>query len=889
MGMLWRLRNLWRRERIEREIYAELEVHINMRMQDNIAAGMSPDRARREALLRFGNPVVARERALGAVAALEMDNLWRDLRHASRHLRKSPGFAVTAMVTLALGIGANTAIFSIVEAVLLRPLPYQHPERLVVVWQADAAHRKTGAYFNSYRAFQAWQQNSRSFEKMAALSWADGSHAGPILWHGKPLNILMIPASVDFFATLGVSQQMGRTFTQGDLNNSCTLVLSHSFWQQKLGAPRDIVGQSLNFGSSPCQVVGVMPRSFSFYPVQTDAWTLITPASGFVKNPWDTMTGVFGILKPGVTRAAAGAELTAIQARMAPEIPAHLAIMRSWAPDVIDLHENFTWLAGRNLRQGLWLLLGASGLILLMACVNVGNLLLGRSIEREREMAVRAALGSGQRRLIGQAIIESLLLALCGTLAGVALAVALLHWFRASSPIELPPGSVIAIDWRVLVFATTAGTFSALAFGLFPAWRGSRVDPNTALKAGGQAQGQTASAQRAARTLVVVQVALSMVLLVVAGLLSESLWKLASTDVGYRTDHLFTAEVNLPGDRYRDAGARSRLATELAATLGSLPQVQAVALGSRFLPMGGSDALAVEGRPGLEKSSSTATEQAVSANFFSTLRIPVAEGRLFDARDQASTQPVAIINEALVKRFFPGTNPLGHAIKLGRTEDPSVPWLNVVGIVRNVKTTTVFQEMGYVETPVVYRPLSQTAPATLALMIAVEGRPLDFAGEIERRLTTLDPQLALINVDGMRAMRSSGLSQPRFRTVLFGSFALLALTLALVGLYGVLSQMILRRRRDIGVRMALGADRERILWSILSQACVMTVTGIAIGTACAGVVVRFLHGFLYGIVSHGIGDFACAAGAMLAAAVAAAWRPARRAASVEPMQALRSE
>jgi predicted permease len=889
MGMLWRLRNLWRRERIEREIYAELEVHINMRMQDNIAAGMSPDRARREALLRFGNPVVARERALGAVAALEMDNLWRDLRHASRHLRKSPGFAVTAMVTLALGIGANTAIFSIVEAVLLRPLPYQHPERLVVVWQADAAHRKTGAYFNSYRAFQAWQQNSRSFEKMAALSWADGSHAGPILWHGKPLNILMIPASVDFFATLGVSQQMGRTFTQGDLNNSCTLVLSHSFWQQKLGAPRDIVGQSLNFGSSPCQVVGVMPRSFSFYPVQTDAWTLITPASGFVKNPWDTMTGVFGILKPGVTRAAAGAELTAIQARMAPEIPAHLAIMRSWAPDVIDLHENFTWLAGRNLRQGLWLLLGASGLILLMACVNVGNLLLGRSIEREREMAVRAALGSGQRRLIGQAIIESLLLALCGTLAGVALAVALLHWFRASSPIELPPGSVIAIDWRVLVFATTAGTFSALAFGLFPAWRGSRVDPNTALKAGGQAQGQTASAQRAARTLVVVQVALSMVLLVVAGLLSESLWKLASTDVGYRTDHLFTAEVNLPGDRYRDAGARSRLATELAATLGSLPQVQAVALGSRFLPMGGSDALAVEGRPGLEKSSSTATEQAVSANFFSTLRIPVAEGRLFDARDQASTQPVAIINEALVKRFFPGTNPLGHAIKLGRTEDPSVPWLNVVGIVRNVKTTTVFQEMGYVETPVVYRPLSQTAPATLALMIAVEDRPLDFAGEIERRLTTLDPQLALINVDGMRAMRSSGLSQPRFRTVLFGSFALLALTLALVGLYGVLSQMILRRRRDIGVRMALGADRERILWSILSQACVMTVTGIAIGTACAGVVVRFLHGFLYGIVSHGIGDFACAAGAMLAAAVAAAWRPARRAASVEPMQALRSE
>jgi predicted permease len=889
MVMLRRLRNLWQRERIEREIQAEHEAHIDLRTQDNIAAGMSPDQARREALLRFGNPVAARERAMGAVAALALDNLWRDLRYASRHLRKSPGFAVTAIVTLALGIGANTAIFSIVEAVLLRPLPYQHPERLVVVWQTDAAHRKTGAYFNSYRAFQAWQQNSRSFEKMAALSWADGSRNGPILWHGKPLDILTIPASVDFFGTLGVSQQMGRTFNQGDLNSSCTLVLSHSFWQQKLGAPRDIVGQSLTLGSSPCQVVGVMPRSFSFYPVQTDAWTLITPASDFVKSPWDTMTGVFGLLKPGVTRAAADAELAAIQARTAPETPAHLAIMRGWAPDVIDLHDNFTWLSGRNLRQGLWLLLGASGLILLMACVNVGNLLLGRSIEREREMAVRAALGSGQRRLMGQAIIESLLLAVCGTLAGVALAFVLLHWFRLSSPIVLPPGSAIAVDWGVLVFATTAGTFSALAFGLFPAWRGSRVDPNTALKAGGPAQGQTASAQRASRTLVVVQVALSMALLVVAGLLSESLWKMTATDVGYRTDHLFTAQVNLPADRYPDAGARSRVAEELAARVGSLPQVQAVALGSRFLPIGSSDPLVVGGRPGLDRSSSTATEQDVSANLFSTLRIPLVEGRFFDAHDQASTQPVAIINEALAKRFFPGTNPLGHAIKLGPAEDRSVPWLDVVGVVGNVKTVSVFQEMGYVQTPTVYRPLLQTAPTTLALMIAIEGRPLDFAGEIEGRLTAVDPTLVLSNIDGMHALRSADLSQPRFRTVLFGSFALLALLLALVGLYGVLSQMILRRRRDIGVRMALGADRQQILWSVVSQAGVMTVTGICIGTVCAGVVVRFLQGFLYGIASHGIGDFVLAAVAMIAAAVAAAWRPARRAASVDPMQALRSE
>lgn len=889
MGWLRRLRNLWRRDRMQQEIAAELEAHIEMRTQDNITAGMSPDQAQREARIRFGNVAAVRERGIEAHAALQWENLWRDLHYAARRLKKSPVFAATTIGTLALGIGANTAIFSIVEGVLLRPLPYAHPNRLVVVWQADAAHRATGAYFNSYRQFQAWQQSSHSFEKLAALSWAGGKPAGPVVWQGKPLNALILPASVDFFAALGEPALVGRTFAQNDLNNSCTLVLSHAFWQQKLGQPRNILGQSLHLGSSLCRVVGVMASSFSFYPVQTEAWMLITPESDFAKKPWATMTGAFGLLKPGVTRAVAEAELHSIQIRLAPEIPSDLAIMRDWSPVVIDLHDNFTWLAGRNLRKGLWLLLGASGLILLMACVNVGNLLLGRSLERGREMAMRAALGSSRRRLIGQTMMESLLLALCGTLAGVALALVLLRWFRAVSPIELPPGTVLGIDGRVLVFATAMGIFSALAFGLLPAWRASRIDPLSALKAGGASPGVTVSAQRAARTLVVVQVAFSMTLLAVAGLVAESLWKLVSTDVGYRVDHVFTAEVNVPVDRYAGAGARARLATEVAAKLGSLHQVQQVALGSSFLPTGGSDALAIEGRPATENTSSTATEQDVSANFFSTLSIPLLQGRAFDQRDQSATQPVAIINQALARQYFPGANPLGKAIKLGRPEDPAVPWLNIVGVVGNVKTTSVFQEMGYVEPATVYRPMTQSAPATMALMIRVASNVPELAGSMQRILTVLDPELVLADMDGMRAQRSANLSQPRFRAVLFGGFAVLALTLALVGLYGVLSQMILRRRRDIGVRMALGEDRKQILRSILRQACLMTVVGIALGTACAALVVRFSQVFLYGIAGHGIVDFAGAAIAMLTTAVAAAWQPAHRAASVESMQVLRSE
>jgi predicted permease len=484
---------------------------------------------------------------------------------------------------------------------------------------------------------------------------------------------------------------------------------------------------------------------------------------------------------------------------------------------------------------------------------------------------------------------ESLLLALCGTLAGVVLAVVLLRWFRAVSPIELPPGTVLAIDWRVLVFATAMGIFSALAFGLFPAWRASRVDPLSALKAGGASQGTAVSAQRTARTLVVVQVAFSMTLLAVAALMAESLWKLVSTEVGYRADHVFTAEMNMPADRYAGAGARARLATEVAARLRSLPQVEEVGLGSSFLPTGGSDALAIEGRPATENTSSTATEQDVSANFFSTLSIPLLQGRAFDQRDQSDTQPVAIINQALARQYFPGANPLGKVIKLGRPEDPAAPWLNIVGVVGNVKTTSVFQEMGYVEPATVYRPMTQTAPATMALVIRVAGNVPELAGSMQRMLTLLDPELVLTNMDGMRAQRSANLSQPRFRAVLFGGFAMLALTLALVGLYGVLSQMILRRRRDIGVRMALGEDRRQVLKSILHQACLITVAGIVLGAACAAVVVRFSQAFLYGIARHGIVDFAWAAAAMLVTAVAAAWQPARRAASIDPMQVLRSE
>jgi predicted permease len=812
-----------------------------------------------------------------------LENFARDLHHAIRQLARSRGFALIAIVTLALGVGANAAVFSIVEAVLLRPLPYQHPERLVVVWQTDAAHRDSGAYFNTYREFEVWGQHSRSFEKVAALTWATGPRT--LLWQGKPVDVLTIPASVDFFSMLGQHAQIGRTFAPRDLQSGCTIVLAHNFWTRELGAAADIVGRSLSFRNTSCIVAGVMPKTFSFYPVATDAWSLITPTGEFAQKPWNSMTGVFGLLKPGVTRAAAESELTAIQASVLPEAPADLKIMRTLAPDVLDLQSNFTWLAGRNLRKGLWLLLTASSLILFMASLNVGSLLVERSTARSREFAVRISIGATSRRIVLQTLTESLLLGFLGSVVGMALAVLLIRWFRAASPIELPPGASLSIDWRVLLFSTACGIVSSILFAVFPAWRVTRINPNTALKS--SAPSGAAASPRATSSLVVMQVALSMVLLAGAVLVSESLWKLTSENLGYRTDHLFTAQIDLPQDAsYATPSSRSQFADRLQSQLSAIPGLLSVTFGSDYEPRG-MNQLSVAGQ--LENQSSNVATQDIGASGFATLGIPLLRGRTFDARDRSDTQPVAIVNQALVRQYFPNADPLQHVIKLGPSGNPANPWLTIVGVAADVKTTTVFQEMGYIEQPAVYRPLAQSAPLSLTLMIAVSRSPTALVAEVQQRLSALDSNLVLSNVDGLRTEQAAALSQPRFRSILLAGFAGLALTLALVGLYGLLSQSVARRTHDIGIRMALGANRACVLRSILGQACVLSIFGIFIGCAGAAAAIHLVQGMLYGVTAHGTMELSIAAAALLMVALCGASLPAYRAASIDPLVALRYE
>lgn len=808
-----------------------------------------------------------------------------DLRYAARQHNNARGLAAAAVLTLALGIGVNTAIFSIIEAVLIRPLPYRDPQQLVVVWQTDQLHRDSGAYFSSYREFEAFQQQSHSFESLAALTWATASRS--MLWNGQAREVLALPASVNFFSMLGRSAAIGRTFAQSDLSNACTLVLSYDFWKHKLGAPAGITGQTVTLGKASCNIVGVMPKDFGFYPTVTDAWSLITPASDFARTPWQSMTGTFGRLKPGISRAAAEAELTALQSQVVQEAPANLSMMKSWQPDVLSLQSNFTWLAGRNLRRGLQILLVASGLILAIAAVNVGGLLLGRAVIRSRDVAVRSALGSSSARLISLSFAETTLIGVGGAAIGVMLAEGLMAWFRSVNPVELPPGAIIVLDARVLLFAIATGIAACLLFSLLPIWYRSRLSVNELLKNGGTSLSQAASSARTTQVLVSVQVALSMVLLVGAGLLSISLWKLTEENLGYRTDHLFTAIIYLPDARYPDTATRNRLADQLTVALSSLPGVNSVAMGSDYVPRG-LNLLSVRGSGPTEHPSADVAIQDLSASGFATLRIPILRGRAFDAQDEKNAPPVAVINEALAREYFPNSDPLGRTIKLSRTEDPSEPWLTIIGLVADVKTTSVFQEMGYLEPPAVYRPLTQDAPASITMMVTGQGHTA-LVSQIQNRLSNIDEALVLSGVDGLNVERAAEFSQPRFRAALLGGFATLALLVSLVGLYGTLSQLVARRTREISIRMALGADRGRILKSVLRQACGITGIGILLGGTIAALGFRVAYGLIYGIHAKGAVEFAGASAVLLLLTIAVAAAPALRASSIDPMQALRDE
>lgn len=891
-SFITRLLGLFRRTRLEHDLTSELRVHVEMLVDEHLRRGMPAEEARYAALRSFGGLEQVKETYREQRGLPMIETLLQDIRYGFRMLARRPAFTALVVLTLGLGIGASTATFSIVDAVLLRPLPYKHSDRLVVIWEAQIGHIGASEVFDSYRDFQEWQRSSRSFDQLEALTWAFTGQT--LSWRGKPQRVLAVPATQGIFSLLGVRAAQGRTFEPDDQKSGCTVVLSHHFWQERLGSAADAVGGHLPLDDRACAVVGIMPKGFDFYPKQSDLWTLISPSGGFgdyLQNPLYSIVGVFGRLKPGVSLASAQAELTLIHQRLVHELPPGTWI-GELVPVVYGLQSEFTWLAGRNLRTGLLVLFAAVTLVLLISCLNVANLLLGRASERERELAIRAALGSGRRRLVQQLLTESLLLSLLGAALGTVLAVAGVAYFRAANPVELPPGNAVTVNVHVLAFTMLVAILTGLLFGLFPASKASRSDVDEMLKRAGRGVARAVLGHRAARLLVVIETALSLVLLAGAGLLIESIARFGSTPLGFNPDHLLTATVDLPKAGYSAPHQKVDFYRKLISNLDVLPGAQGAALSS-WLPLGGpgNDVLTVEGRPAPSTEIGDVDFNRVSAGFFRVAEIPLLRGRPFDARDRAESQPVAIVNEALVKEYFPNQDPLGREIKAAasREEQAKAPWITIVGVVGDIKRTIVYQEMGYIVPPVVYRPIDQDPPAAIGTIVRAAASPMTLRPAVERAVSDLDKDVPISDFRTANDRIAELLSQPRFRTVVLGAFAGLALLLAAIGLYGVMSQSASQRRHEIGIRMALGAERRHVLWLVVSQGMGLGVAGVGIGLVAALALTRVLIGMLYGVKPVDPVTLFAVTLLMIVVTGLASYIPARRATKVDPMVALRYE
>lgn len=807
----------------------------------------------------------------------------QDLRYGLRTFRNSPGFSAIVVLTLALAIGANTTIFSIVHAVLLRPLPYKDSAQIVSVWDRDTGVTGSSKRFDAYGDIKAYKERSRSFTELAGAMWAADPQV--MAGRGPAKEVFAVPVTANFFSFLGVPAALGRVFRPEDTSAGCAVVLSNSFWQNALNGNRDLIGGSINLNGQNCDVLGVMPQSFAFIPDETDLWTLITSTSSFERDPNRHGIAILGRLKPGVGFQSALSELKILHKQ------AHLADRhaRGSEPQIFPLEEDFTALSGRNLRLSLMVLFAAVVAVLLIACVNVANLLLGRSLRRAKELGIRAALGSSRLRLVRQLLTENLLLSMLAAGIGTGLAVGAVRAFRALNPVILPPGKPVEVNSPVLLFTAALSILTTLIFGFLPAWKGSQTDLNDVLKSTGRGTTGSLSKQRIGRMLVVLEVTLSLVLLVVAGLLIRSVVQFTSAPMGFASEGMSTMTLSLSPVSYSTPVKRTSFYDRVKERLAELPEVRGSTLSSAVPSVGGSlnGVLSIDGRPEPEYSTSHAGEQFVALGYFHFFQIPLVSGREFASSDRPESQAVAVVNEALVREYFPSQDPIGKRLRFRGL--PKTESLLIVGVVRDEKHFNRVNEMSWVASPLIYRPLQQDPPAQVHVIVRGTGDGNATGALVQRQLAALDPAVPVFYMETLQHFMSQFTAYPQFRAVLLGGFAGLALLLAVVGLYGVLSQLVEQRTQEIGVRVALGAQRSDVLTLVIRRGMILTGIGISSGLFLAIVVTRFLSSLLYGVGSTDLLTFGSVSLVLTAAAFAAMYLPARRAAKVDPVKALKSE
>ncbi|HEY7636014.1 MAG TPA: ABC transporter permease [Gemmatimonadales bacterium] len=803
-----------------------------------------------------------------------MDALLQDLRYAVRSLSQNLGFTLAAVLTLAIGLGGNTAIFSVVNGVLLRPLPFPRPEQLAIAW---GHHPAIGRETVSLPDFLDWQSGVHSFDRLAAVALANY----PVNGRGEAELVSGAVVTANFFRTLGVSPAVGRDFLPGEDSRSAprVAILGYNYWQRHFGGQADAVGRHLDLGAEgPYTIVGVAPRDLR-WEGEVDLWTPLAIDSTRPRRS-DFLT-VVGRLRPGATLLPAQNELNAVARQLEERYP---DTNTGWRVDLVPLQEE---LVG-NIRPALLMFMGAVVLVLLIACLNVANLMLARLTSRHREIAVRTALGASRSRLLRQLLVESTVLALMGGGVGLLLATWGIDALRLSQAGTIPRIESVTLDWRVLAFALGLTLATGLAAGLIPAHRLTRADPQIGLRDGSRAAAGSPAVGGARRGLVVAEVAIAVVLLSGAGLLLRSFARLLQVNPGFRVDNVLTAQISLPRVKYADQSRRVALYEELNSRIAATAGVQAAGLVSRA-PLG-------DGAPhnSFEIEHALVTDPAAvqdaetlvaTTGYFTTLNIPLLRGRLFGPEDRAGAPGVALISQTMARRYWKGHDPLGIRITRDDPSDPAARWYTIVGVVGDVRHERL-AELPY---PQLYLPMAQVAGRRMILTARVAGDPMRVVAVLRRTLAELDSQVPLSNVRTMRDRVAESAARPRASAGLLALFAATALLLALVGVYGVIAYGVTQRTRELGIRVALGARPREILRLVMRQGMAPVVAGISVGVICGLAGSRLLRSMLFQVEPTDLLTYIAVIGSVSAAAMGASYWPARRATRVDPIVALRSE
>jgi predicted permease len=823
-----------------------------------------------------------------------MTTIWHDLRYAARMLRNKPGFTAVAIITLSLGIGANTAIFSVVDAVLLRPLPFPKPENIVLV-RDDLTGRQAQNVGISVDELKDFQERSGVFEEISAVWPIDANLTGS----DRPERIEAMAVSPNYFSLLGATPQLGRVFGPQDQAAGFAdgVVISDGLWRRLFASDPNVLGRKVYLDSDLYSIVGVMPAGFR-HPGKTlrndvELWC----TAGFTANPFPTpqrnqrmLPGAIGRIKPELTVPQAQAKLDSFVSNLRNEFGKDYPPEAGWTVRLMPARET---LVG-NVQTTLLLLLGAVGLVLLIGCVNIANLLLARSSARQREMAIRLAMGAGRGRLIRQLLIESLLLSFLGGAVALAIVAILKNVLLSLVPADMPRLHEVGVNPSVLLFVFVISALTGLLFGLIPALQTSRPDMVVNLKEGSQGAGSGARHHRFRSGLVVVEFALSLVLMIAAGLLLRSFGRLLDVNPGFDSSNVLLARIWLPvpnnpeRDPYRPQVKRAEFIKEVLRRASALPGVKYAAVGGGnsvpLMDQNQPGVFTIEDQPTVDGNLPRSKFAAISPDFFRVLGTPLVRGRFLEPSDDLEAAKVVLIDETLVRRFFPNTDPIGRHLKPGPRESKS-PWFTIAGVVGNIKSDGFDQP----DQPHIYLPILQNPGYSMAVYVRTEGNPTGLTQALRQQVQAVDPNLPLFGERTMDDLISASLAQRRFAMRVVTLFGVLALFLAGIGIYGVMAYSVTQRTREIGIRLALGASRASILGWLLRQGMRLTLIGVAVGLVGALALTRLLRGLLFGVAPTDIVTYAGLTLLLAAVALLACYIPARRATKVDPLTALRYE